>query len=43
MNVREQINEYIAGQAEPKRSDMQTLHTHILQVLPGCKLWFDDW
>jgi len=21
---------------------MQTLHTHILETLPGCKLWFDD-
>ena len=21
---------------------MQTLHTHILQTLPGCKLWFED-
>jgi len=42
MNVQEQIKEYIASQPEPKRSDMQTLHTHILQTLPGCKLWFDD-
>jgi len=42
MNVQEQIKNYIASQPEPKRSDMQTLHTHILQTLPGCKLWFDD-
>jgi len=42
MNVQEQIKKYIASQPEPKRSDMQTLHTHILQTLPGCKLWFDD-
>ena len=41
MNVQEQINEYITSQPEPKRSDMQELHNHILQVLPGCKLWFD--
>ena len=41
MNVEEQINEYITSQPEPKRSDMQELHHHILQVLPGCKLWFD--
>jgi len=42
MNVQDQINEYIASQPEPKRSDMQELHQLILQVLPGCKLWFDN-
>jgi hypothetical protein len=42
MNVEEQINEYITSQPEPKRSDMQELHQHILEVLPGCKLWFDN-
>lgn len=42
MNVEEQIDNYITSQPEPKRSDMQTLHMHILKVLPGCKLWFDD-
>ena len=42
MNIQEQIKEYIASQPEPKRSDMQALHRFILQVLPGCKLWFLD-
>ena len=42
MDVQEQIKEYITSQPEPKRSDMQELHQHILQTLPGCKLWFDD-
>jgi hypothetical protein len=42
MNVQEQIKKYITSQPEPKRSDMQELHRHILQVLPGCKLWFAD-
>ena len=42
MNVQEQIRDYIASQPEPKRNEMQTLHTHILQTLPGCKLWFDE-
>ena len=42
MNVNEQIKEYITSQAEPKRSDMQELHRSILQVMPGCKLWFLD-
>jgi hypothetical protein len=42
MDVQEQIQEYITSQPEPKRSDMQELHQRILQVLPGCKLWFDN-
>ncbi|MGZ3999141.1 MAG: DUF1801 domain-containing protein [Mucilaginibacter sp.] len=42
MNVEEQIEAYITSQPEPKQSDMQTLHHHILQVLPGCKIWFDN-
>jgi hypothetical protein len=41
MNEQEQINEYITSQPEPKRSDMEELHRLVLQVLPGCKLWFD--
>jgi hypothetical protein len=41
MNVQEQIKEYITGQPEPKRSELQELHRLTLQVLPGCKLWFD--
>jgi hypothetical protein len=42
MNVTQQIQEYIASQPETKRSEMQTLHDLILQVSPGCKLWFTD-
>jgi hypothetical protein len=42
MNVQEQIKEYIAGQAEPKRREMQELHSIILDIMPGCKLWFLD-
>jgi hypothetical protein len=42
MNVQEQINAYIAGQPEPKRSELQVLHTRTLKVMPGCKLWFLD-
>ncbi|MGB7070504.1 MAG: DUF1801 domain-containing protein [Pyrinomonadaceae bacterium] len=42
MNVQEQIKDYIASQPEPKRSDMQLLHSIILQVMPACKLWFLD-
>jgi hypothetical protein len=42
MSVQEQINNYIASQPEPKRSDMQTLHEHMLQLHPQGKLWFLD-
>ena len=42
MNVKEQIKQYITSQPEPKRSDMQALHQHILQALPKPKLWFLD-
>ena len=42
MTVQEQIKKYIAGQPEPKRSDLQELHRLTLQVSPKCKLWFFD-
>lgn len=42
MNVQEQIDEYIAGQSDPKRSDMQELHRIILGVNPKAKPWFLD-
>lgn len=42
MNVQGNIKNYIAGQPEPKRSDMQVLHNLILGMMPGCKLWFLD-
>lgn len=40
--MQEQIDEYIASQPEPKRSDMQALHRIIPEVMPACKLWFLD-
>src|SRR5438045_5014814 len=42
MNLEEQIQKYINGQPEPKRSDMQALHRTILEVMPACKIWFID-
>src|ERR1700761_1103183 len=42
MNTQKQITEYIATQAEPKRSEMQQLHHIILALMPTCKLWFLD-
>ena len=40
MNVEREIEVYINSQPESKRSDMQALHSKILQVIPECKLWF---
>jgi hypothetical protein len=42
MSIQQEINNYIASQPEPKRSDMQELHSIILKTMPGCKLWFLD-
>lgn len=42
MKVEQQIRAYIASQPEPKRSEIQELHQHILHLLPKCKLWFLD-
>jgi len=42
MNIHKQIQEYIANQPEPKRSEMQELHSIILELMPKCRLWFLD-
>ena len=42
MDTQDQIKAYIDAQAEPKRSDMQALHQLIMNLMPGCKLWFLD-
>ncbi|HVT98585.1 MAG TPA: hypothetical protein VHE33_13870 [Acidobacteriaceae bacterium] len=42
MNVQQQINDYLATQPEPKRSEMRQLHHTILALMPACKLWFLD-
>ena len=42
MKIEIEIKKYIASQPEPKASEMQTLHQHLLKLMPGCKLWFLD-
>ena len=42
MTIPAQINDYIASQPEPKRSELQALHALVLRVSPGCQLWFTD-
>lgn len=40
--IQGRIDGYIAGQAEPKRGDMQALDDMIQATMPGCRLWFLD-
>jgi hypothetical protein len=42
MNAEGRIDTYIKGLAEPKRAEMEELHRRILQIAPGCRLWFLD-
>ena len=42
VTVQDQIEQYLASQPEPKRSDMRVLHRLILQAMPACPLWFLD-
>ena len=42
MTVDDQINRYLKDIPEPKQSDMRKLHGTILEIHPGCKLWFLD-
>ena len=42
MNVKGEIQNYIASLPEPKRDEMQELHDTILRIKPKCKLWFLD-
>ena len=42
MTVQKQIQEYIAAQPEPKRTEMQELHHLVLALMPAGKLWFLD-
>lgn len=42
MTTEDQINRYLEALPEPKQSDMRRLHGAILEMNPGCKLWFLD-
>ncbi|MCB9261225.1 MAG: DUF1801 domain-containing protein [Flavobacteriales bacterium] len=42
MDTEHQIKEYIDSQPDSKRSDLETLHSRMLYLLPNCKLWFLD-
>ena len=42
MKTEDQISRYLEALPEPKQSDMRRLHGAILEMNPGCKLWFLD-
>jgi hypothetical protein len=42
MNVQAQVDDYIAAQPEPKRSDLLALHSIVRELLPNGRLWFLD-
>lgn len=42
MTIQEQIKEYISSQLEPKRSELNELHEHIISQFPNDKLWYLD-
>ncbi|MFO0759270.1 MAG: hypothetical protein U0359_22450 [Byssovorax sp.] len=42
MNVKKQIEDYLASQPEAKQGDMRALHGLILRLMPDCQLWFLD-
>lgn len=42
MNIQDQIKNYLSSLPEPKRTDMELLHKHIMKELAGCKRWFLD-
>lgn len=42
MSIQEQVMEFIATQAEPKRSEIELLHHLVVTLMPKCKLWFLD-
>ena len=42
MDVRSQISEYIDSQSASKKNDMQSLHQMIMDIMPGCRLWYLD-
>jgi len=42
MNVQGQIDQYFSEQPPPKRDGIRALHQRILNLSPGCRLWFLD-
>ncbi len=42
MDIPERVEAYLAGQPEPKQTDLRQLHAQMLTEFPGCRQWFND-
>ncbi len=42
MSPENEINDYLARQPEPKRSELEELHRFMLRTFPDAELWFND-
>jgi len=42
MAVEDQIQQYISSLTGQKAKDVEALYQHLLQLLPGVKLWYED-
>ena len=42
MDTSERVEAYLAGQPEPKQTDIRQLHALMLLEFPDCRLWFSD-
>lgn len=42
MNAKQLISDFLANLPEPKQTEMNALHNCIMEILPGCRLWFLD-
>ena len=42
MDIPEQVEAHLAGQPEPKQTDLRALHAHMLAEFPESILWFND-
>lgn len=42
MTIEDRIRRYLESVPEPRQSDLRRLHGTILEMNPGCKLWFLD-
>ena len=42
MDITQTVEAYLAGQPEPKQTDLRQLHAQVLAEFPDCRLWFTD-
>lgn len=42
MDIREQVEAYLASHPEPKQADLRRLHELVVTEFPECRLWFTD-